>query len=133
DCDTIVFEDLSEIRSRISNGKKFQQWAFRRLFQYVEYKAEGEGLTVEQIDPAYTSQRCSKCGTTLEENRDGNAFQCLKCGYELHADYNAAKNIGMKYVRRGPTSRAGRASSHLALKSGTVNGNGRYSPASSEA
>jgi IS605 OrfB family transposase len=133
DCDTIVFEDLSEIRSRISTDKKFQQWAFHRLFEYVEYKAEGEGLTVEQVDPAYTSQRCSKCGTTLEENRDGDAFQCLKCGYELHADYNAAKNIGMKYVRRGPTSRAGRASSHLALKSGMVNGNGRYSPTSSEA
>ncbi len=133
DCDTIVFEDLSEIRERISTRKKFQQWAFRRLYEYVQYKAKGEGLNIEQVDPAYTSQRCSKCGTTLKENREGDEFQCLKCDYELHADYNAAKNIGMKYVRREPTSHAGRATSHLALKSGTVNGNGRYSPASSEA
>jgi len=35
------------------------QVAFHRLYEYVTYKAESEGLVVRQINPAYTSQRCS--------------------------------------------------------------------------
>ena len=30
-CTHIVFEDLQQIRDRISDGKKFQQWAFHEL------------------------------------------------------------------------------------------------------
>ncbi len=71
-------------------AKKFHAWAFRRLYDYVAYKAEAEGIEATQVDPAYTSQRCSKCGTTLRENRPSQAeFCCQKCGYEVHADYNA--------------------------------------------
>lgn len=133
DCSVIAFERLTHIREHIARGKKFQQWAFRRLYEYVEYKAEERGIGVEQVNPQSTSQRCSKCGFTHPDNRDEKAFRCLKCGYEVHADYNAAKNIATRYVRRGPKSRGGRATSQLALKSGTLNGNGRYSPASAEA
>ncbi len=58
---------------------------------------------VRQINPAYTSRRCSKCGFTHEDNRPHtkgkDEFGCLKYGYDIHADYNAAKNIGLKYLR----------------------------------
>ncbi len=78
-------------------AKKFYTWAFRRLFEYVEYKAAVVGISVEQVSPAYTSQRCSKCGFTHENNRptsDGQAvFECLKCGYSPHADYNAVAGL----------------------------------------
>ena len=129
-CTHIAFEDLTHIRERIGNGKQFQQWAFRRLYKYTEYKAEAAGVVVEQGNPAYTSQRCSQCGFTHDDNRDDKTFRCLKCEYELNADYNAAKNVANKFVRRGQTSHGGRATSQLALKSGMVNGNGDYTPAS---
>jgi IS605 OrfB family transposase len=129
DCTAIAFEDLTDIRERMLNASKFQQWAFRRLFEYAEYKAAVRGIKMVQVDPAYTSQRCSTCGTTLEENRDGDDFSCLKCGYENHADYNAAKNIAMKYVRDGQTSRDGRAPRQCALKSGTMTASGEFTPA----
>jgi len=32
-------------------------------------------------------------------NNGQDEFGCLKCGYDIHADYNAAKNIGLKYLR----------------------------------
>ena len=129
-CDRIAFEELTDIRDRMPDAKKFHTWAFRRLYDYVAYKAEAEGIQVTQVDPAYTSKRCSKCGTTLDENRTTQArFCCQKCGYEIHADYNAAKNIGFRLLRAGQKSPHGGATRHLALKSGTLNVNGGYSPA----
>lgn len=61
---------------------------------------------------------------THEGNRDGDEFECLKCGRELHADYNAARNVGWRLVQHRLESDAGRATSHLALKLGTLNANG---------
>ena len=93
-CDVIAFENLTGIRERIPNAKKFHAWAFRRLFEYVEYKAEMFGISVDQVSPAYTSQRCSKCGTTLRENRQTQErFCCQKCGYEVNAHYNAVAGL----------------------------------------
>nr|WP_256403827.1 transposase [Halorubrum salinum] len=81
------------------------------------------------VDPTYTSTWCSKRGTTLDENRQSQAtFCCVKCGYEVNADYNTAKNIGFRLLRTGQKSPHEGAISHLALKSGTLNVNGGYSP-----
>ena len=129
-CSTIAFEALRDIRDRMPGAKKFHAWAFRRLYDYTAYKAEEYGVETVQVDPAYTSQRCSHCETTLRENRPSQAkFRCQKCGYEVQADYNAAKNIGFRYLRAGQKSPRGGATRHLALKSGTLNVNGEYSPA----
>jgi IS605 OrfB family transposase len=130
ECTAIAFENLTRIRERISNASKFQQWAFRELQRHVEYKAEEHGINVDTVAPQYTSQQCSHsaCGFTHENNRDGDEFECLKCGKELHADYNAARNIGWRLVQHWLTSGAGRATSQLALKSGTLNANGHFRP-----
>jgi len=130
DCTAIAFENLKHIRERISNASKFQQWAFRELQRHVKYKAEEYGIDVDDVSPAYMSQRCShgECGFTHEDNRDGDEFECLKCGKELHADYNAARNIGWRLIQHWLKSGAGRATSQLALKSGALNANGDYTP-----
>ena len=121
DCTHIVFEQLKGIRERLPHANAVHKWAFHRLFEYVTYKAESEGLVVKQINPAYTSQRCSKCGFTHEDNRLHNngqdEFECLKCGYDVHADYNAAKNIGLKYLRDQQKSGRGGAPVGVRLNS----------------
>ena len=126
ECTHIAFENLRRIRERISDGKKFQQWAFNALQTMVEYKAEEYGIIVDTVKPQYTSQQCSKCGCTLEENRDGQQFECLDCGYTANADYNAAKNVARKLalkLQQGQKSPVGGAFCQYALKSGmmTVN------------
>ena len=130
DCTAIAFENLKHIRERISNASKFQQWAFRELQRHVDYKAEEYGIDVDDVNPAYTSQRCShsECRFTHEDNRDGDEFECLKCGKQLHSDYNAARNIGWRLVQHWLKSGGGRATSQLALQSGTLNANGRFRP-----
>ncbi len=107
---------------RRSKGASWgHKWAFRTLYEYVEYKAESVGISVKQVGSAYTSKRCSECGFTADENHPSrNDFRCVKCGSGANADYNAAKNIGMRYVRRGQRSSRRTGDCQLALKSGTL-------------
>ena len=131
DCDVIVFEDLTDIRERLPQAKWHHIWAFRRLYEYVSYKAPEQDVSVEQIEPTHTSQRCSRtdCGFTHEANRHGEHFECQKCGYEVNADYNAAKNIGLRYARKrkhrlrsSPKSGSGDAPVDVRLNGGMLNG-----------
>ena len=66
---------------------------------------------VEKIDPAFTSQRCSKCGHVAADSRESQAlFRCTTCGYTEHADVNAARNIaaGHAVTARGRSPVGGR-------------------------
>ena len=47
---------------------------------------------------------------------------------DVHADYNAAKNIGLNYLRDQQQSGRGGAPVGVRLNSGTLNVNGEYSP-----
>jgi putative transposase len=59
----------------------------------IEYKAKWGARQTQAVNPAYTSQKCARCGHISAENRKKTRFLCVKCGYIEHADVNAAKNI----------------------------------------
>jgi IS605 OrfB family transposase len=90
----IRMEDLTYIRARIKAGKRMKtrlhRWAFAQLQDFVAYKAQGAGLAVVYVDPAYTSQTCSVCGAIGK--RVKHHFSCL-CGNQRHSDVNASVNI----------------------------------------
>lgn len=133
DCDGIVFEELDGIRERLPEAVWHSEWAFNRLYEYVEYKAEAEGLFVETTNPKNTSKRCAECGFIHDANRPSrDTFECQQCGTRNHADYNAAKNVADVYLRREQQSSRGRGVSQYALKSGTVTPNRGYTPYSTE-
>jgi len=131
-CTVIAFEELTDIRER-TGASWGHKWAFDRLYEYVEYKAEAYGLDVEEVNPKNTSRRCSECGFTHPDNRKSETFECLKCEYQNDADYNAAKNIGLRYLRQRQTGADGGAPVGVRLNSGTLNVNGEYSPADESA
>lgn len=84
------------------NKSILRNWSYYQLQQMIEYKAKSEGIRVCYVDPYHTSQACSECGHTHKDNRPNRSkFQCLKCGYEAHADFNAARNIAKstKYIQ----------------------------------
>lgn len=105
---TLVLEDLKGIRSR-AYSKKLRKtvslWNFHQLECFLTYKANIAGMSVAKVDPAYTSQTCSRCGNVLKSQRRGIQFQCASCGYRNHADLNAAFNIRDRHV----LSRLGRS------------------------
>ena len=97
----IAFEDLSQIRRLARKGTKtsrrrrnmLNQWPFSQLQEFTAYKAAAKGIRVVMVNPAYTSQRCNRCGYVDKRNRDRARFDCLRCGHSDDADHNAALNI----------------------------------------
>lgn len=91
-CEYINMEYLEG--SSFTDKKMLGTWTYYELQQYIKYKAEMEGIKVRFVNPAYTSQTCSKCGYVDSENRlEQEKFVCKKCGNSLNADYNASINI----------------------------------------
>ena len=55
---------------------------------------EKYGIVITEVNPAYTSQTCSKCGYIEKKNRKSQeTFICGFCGKKQNADINASKNI----------------------------------------
>ncbi|PCI92657.1 cytosine methyltransferase [Candidatus Aerophobetes bacterium] len=60
----------------------------------MKYKLEWLGGVYVEVNPAYTSQKCSSCEKIDKNNRKTQSkFFCISCGYTENADINAAKNI----------------------------------------
>lgn len=123
DNDIIVVEDL-QVRNMtrtpqpkpdplhpghyLSNGRTakrglnrvMRRAALGRVYRMLEYKANLAGVTLIHVNPAYTSQTCSRCGYAAKENRENQAvFHCGECGLTMNADANAATNILSKGLR----------------------------------
>jgi len=105
----INLEDLTGYPDRIKKKDKdkpfdkrakeqfvLRNWSYYELQSFITYKAEMAGIEVRKVNPAYTSQRCSCCGNLEPGQRVDQAhFKCKKCGKEMNADFNAARNIAM--------------------------------------
>ena len=93
----IKLEDLSG--SRFAGRKKQSaspefsrgEGSFHHLQKLVEDRAHDAGIRVIYVNPAFTSQCCSRCGAPGIRRR--KEFLCPHCGHAGHADANAAFNI----------------------------------------
>ena len=83
----VVIEDLFKMKN------KPKYWVYPRIINKFTVLCQEQGIKLEKVSPAYTSQTCSECRFKHADNRSNESFKCLKCKIELDADYNAAKNI----------------------------------------
>jgi len=94
---TIVVEDLSINDMRQGNFRSINRSigdvAWGQFLNCVRYKAEWAGSHCIEINPAYTSQTCSRCGNRHKLNLDDRVYHCPVCGLSLNRDVNAAINI----------------------------------------
>jgi len=110
----IVEEKLEAIRkpkSKIKGYAEKSQWAFYQLLRFIRYKAALLGITVLEVNPAYTSQDCSRCGDG--NTADKKSYVCGYCGHTDHRDANAAFNIaqrGVEFLSIGGTQDSERLS-----------------------
>ena len=64
------------------------------LITKIKYKAEAKNVQVREINPAYSSQRCNRCGHISRNNRKTQSvFHCENCQHTENADLNASRNI----------------------------------------
>lgn len=95
-----VLENLEGVRSateRVKTKDRYVSvsWAYYDLEKKLIYKAAKKHQLVVKVDPAYTSQKCPKCGHTDKANRDKkkHTFCCRSCGYSSNDDRIAAMNL----------------------------------------
>ena len=98
----LVFEELhipkpekGKIKGRALR-RRLSLWHRALMRTCVENEAQEHGMRVAQVNPAYTSKTCSRCG--LRGVRKRHHFTCPHCGYAEHADKNAAINIRQKFT-----------------------------------
>lgn len=94
---TVVVEDLKITNMSASGrGKRGlnrsilnQGWG--AFAEKLAYKLGERGGALVKVNPAYSSQTCSACGTVDSRSRESQAsFACVECGFRANADTNAA-------------------------------------------
>ena len=83
--------------------KTLSKWNQNLLVERIRNKCELNRVELQFISPFYTSQQCSRCGEIHRESRKGELYQCVNCGYEIDADYNASLNIVNKFLNKEST------------------------------
>lgn len=96
DYSKVVIEDLNILK--MVNGsplaKHILDCGWGKFFKLLETKIE-----VIKINPAYSSQECSKCGHTCKENRPTQSiFSCVKCKHTANADDDACVVLLNRYL-----------------------------------
>jgi IS605 OrfB family transposase len=104
----IQIENLKGLAEELSGTFIGQNWRYYQLQEFIKYKAKEAGIIVKEVNPFYTSRRCSECGYihkdfTFEyrqanrKNGKSTMFECPKKEEKgckpLNADYNAARNL----------------------------------------
>ncbi|MEM4659500.1 MAG: zinc ribbon domain-containing protein [Sulfolobales archaeon] len=95
---TIVLENLSKLRSRVSGSSSFNEKLsvrfYRRIQFAMNYEALERGLLVSYINPMRTSSTCPRCGSRLE---NGGSRVLKRSKYGLAGDRNVVTCIDLFY------------------------------------
>jgi len=84
----------------------------------LEYKAEMEGIIIEEVSEENTSKSCSCCGRKRDANRiERGLYVCDDCGTVANADVNGAENIRQKVSQSPATDGGDRSNGWLAQPS----------------
>ena len=100
---SIKVEDLN-IQGMVKNhhlAKSISDAGWGEFIMIVIFKAEEAGRKVIKVNPAYTSQDCSRCDHRNSITLATRIYECSQCRLVIHRDRNGAKRIEQK-GRAGP-------------------------------
>jgi putative transposase len=92
--DLVAYEDL-RIRNLVRNhclSKSINDAGWYQFRKWLECFSVKFGRISVAVNPAYTSQECSSCGTHVKKSLSMRTHAC-QCGFVLDRDWNAAINI----------------------------------------
>ena len=108
----VSVEDLN-IKNMVVRGsfphlsKSIADAAWGSFLTCVSHKAESAGRAFVRVNPAYTTQDCSECGTRQVLKLSDRTYVCGACGLNINRDLNAARNIlrvGLHSLDKGASS-----------------------------
>ena len=92
--DLVAYEDL-RIKNLVKNhclAKSINDAGWYQFRKWLEYFGVKLGKVTIAVNPAYTSQKCSSCGSVVKKSLSMRTHAC-QCGFVLDRDWNAAINI----------------------------------------
>lgn len=92
--DLVAYEDL-RIKNLVKNhclAKSINDAGWYQFRKWLEHFGVKFGRITVAVNPAYTSQKCSSCGTLIKKSLSTRTHIC-GCGFVLDRDWNAAINI----------------------------------------
>jgi putative transposase len=92
--DVVAYEDL-RIKNLVRNhclAKSISDAGWYQFRVWLEYFGKVFGRITIAVNPAYTSQQCSNCGTVVKKSLSTRTHIC-QCGCRLDRDHNAGINI----------------------------------------
>ncbi|MFL5699181.1 MAG: RNA-guided endonuclease InsQ/TnpB family protein [Ktedonobacteraceae bacterium] len=91
----IAVEDLHVNRMTHNHclAKSIADASWSEFFSKLSCKAEEAGRQFVKVNPAYTSQTCSRCGHRQKMPLSERIFACPCCSVHLDRDLNASRNI----------------------------------------
>jgi putative transposase len=88
-------------------NKAIMEQCWGLISELLDYKCEWYGSYHNKCSAVYSSQECSNCGHTHQDNRKTQAlFKCVECGHTAHADTNGAKVIKKRNIEIAAQERA---------------------------
>ena len=79
-------------------------WSFYRFKQRLLMKAKDTACLVVMVDEHYTTKTCGECGHLHPNVGASKVFECPTCLTTLPRDWNAARNIFLRYVATTTTT-----------------------------
>lgn len=96
----------TNVRAKSGLNKSILDQGWSMFATMLKYKLSAAFGELVEVDPAYTSQTCSCCGTIDKASRKDQAtFACGHCGHTENADINAAINISRRDAAVEPPKR----------------------------
>ncbi|WP_087973682.1 RNA-guided endonuclease InsQ/TnpB family protein [Oceanobacillus rekensis] len=91
----IAVENLN-IRNMVKNkhlAKSISDAGWGMFRNMLSYKCERNGGLLIRVNPEFTTQDCSECGTRVKKSLSIRTHICKSCGTILDRDHNASLNI----------------------------------------
>ena len=85
--------DIKNMIEKSSFAKSIADASWNQFRQFLTYKTVEAGRKLGVVDPAYTTQTCSRCGRREAKSLSQRSHVCSQCGYKTSRDFNAAENI----------------------------------------
>jgi putative transposase len=103
--DLIAYEHLkiANLKRNRKLAKSIHDAGWGRFMLWLNYYGMLHDIPVIAVEPHYTSQDCSACGTRVKKSLSVRTHICHGCGVVLDRDHNAALNILSKAKQQDGT------------------------------